>query len=409
MKRIRYTIIQSLLLLCCTVLLLGACKDDDEPARKRGKAQTTLVIYMAAENSLYKYVTDDLREMALAAPKVSADCNVVVYLDDLDAPRLYTATAKGGFAEYRRLSERNSADATVFEQTMKEITGEFPAEHYNLVMWSHGSGWVMQKHEGKRHNTIAIDNSDNTGSNTGTEMNISEMRQALEKLGLHWDCILFDACHMQCVESDYELRNLTDYIIASPAEIPGEGAPYQLVIPYLIAGKGTVEGVTESYFRYYENSDGLLLSVVKTSELENLLRVTQQVCPDFYTQAFSFPTDDIQRYGSFSARPKWRPEYHDMGSAMYRMLDAAAYNTWRAQLERTVCIRKFTNFWFSELTPYVDPLNPSKRLLEPVISDPDHVAIIAMFIPNSRYDERTSMNEDIKQTLWYRDFTSKDE
>ena len=38
--------------------------------------------------------------------------------------------------------------------------------------------------------------------------------------------IFADCCNFMCLESIYELRQVADYIIGSPAEIPEIGAPY---------------------------------------------------------------------------------------------------------------------------------------------------------------------------------------
>ena len=40
---------------------------------------------------------------------------------------------------------------------------------------------------------------------------------------------------MQSVEVVYQLRNRADYFIGSPTEIPGPGAPYEVVVPALFA------------------------------------------------------------------------------------------------------------------------------------------------------------------------------
>ena len=101
-------------------------------------------------------------------------------------------------------------------------------------MWSHGSVWIPPaKAPGKISKTIGVDNNMNNETNYGSELEIPDMRKELEEIGVHWDYIFFDACFMQCVETAYELRSLTDYIIASPADIPVLGAPYDKIMDCL--------------------------------------------------------------------------------------------------------------------------------------------------------------------------------
>ena len=46
---------------------------------------------------------------------------------------------------------------------------------------------------------------------------------------------------MQCVESAYALRGAVEWIIASLAEIPGNGALYSTLVPRFFQNDGTVE------------------------------------------------------------------------------------------------------------------------------------------------------------------------
>lgn len=61
-------------------------------------------------------------------------------------------------------------------------------------------------------------------------MNIDDLHEALQVLP-KLDFLLFDACFMESVEVAYALRDCGDYMISSPTEIPGVGAPYEDVVP----------------------------------------------------------------------------------------------------------------------------------------------------------------------------------
>ena len=49
----------------------------------------------------------------------------------------------------------------------------------------------------------------------------------------HLKFIMADCCNFMCLENLYELRDVCDYIIGSPAEIPAQGAPYYDIVPSL--------------------------------------------------------------------------------------------------------------------------------------------------------------------------------
>ena len=390
---------QKIYLIGCALflLLLTGCKEEEklqpEPVRK----DMTVVVYIAAENSLSRFYHSDLAEMESVADQIPLDCNFLVYVDSSTLPAIYLLNAQQGKVTYRTLNEEDSCTPATFGKNIWDIVQEFPAEHYGLVMWSHGSGWIPPaKAPGKIAKTIGVDNNMNNETNYGSELEIPDMRKELEEIGVHWDYILFDACFMQCVETAYELRSLTDYIIASPAEIPVLGAPYDKIMDCLTE-KDTewATHLAEKYYEDYKDNAGLVISTVKTSELDSLLQVTKRAFPDFYDKAAGFSSEGIQPYCAYSMSSVWKPEYFDMGSAMHQMLPPGDYEEWRAQMERTVITRLSTPRWGSVFSNYFSP----------TIVDEAHNALMSIFIPYPKYDANTKYNTAVRETLWYKDFT----
>lgn len=381
-----------LYLLCFALSLAFVSCGHDDPEPTPSRMRRTVIVYMAAENSLSRFTSSDINEMIEAAGTVPLDCNFVVYLDNAsDETQVFTISAQGGQALHKNLTERNSCDPDVFKSTMQEILTDFPADTYSLVMWSHGSGWIPTP---KR--TIGIDNNRNNYQNLGSELEIPEMRKALESLGVHWDYIFFDACFMQCVETGYELRNVADYVIGSPAEIPGNGAPYGTIMPELTGttNDASILSLVEKYYNAYASEDGLVISAVKTKELPQLLNVTKSLVPDYYTKAYSLPTEGIQMYCPYHFMASNKPEYFDMASTMNQMLSTDSYAQWEKQMHQTVFVRRFSDKWYSIYESYF-----SSR-----ITDPTHIAALSIFIPNQKYDEEATYNEYIKEMQWYQDF-----
>ena len=390
---------QKIYLIGCALflLLLTGCKEEEklqpEPVRK----DMTVVVYIAAENSLSRFYHSDLAEMESVADQIPLDCNFVVYVDSSTLPAIYLLNAQQGKVTYRTLNEEDSCTPATFGKNIWDIVQEFPAEHYGLVMWSHGSGWIPPaKAPGKIAKTIGVDNNMNNETNYGSELEIPDMRKELEEIGVHWDYIFFDACFMQCVETAYELRSLTDYIIASPAEIPVLGAPYDKIMDCLTE-KDTewATHLAEKYYEDYKDNAGLVISTVKTSELDSLLQVTKRAFPDFYNRAAEFSSEGIQPYCAYTMSSAWKPEYFDMGSAMHQMLSPGDYEEWRAQMERTVITRLSTPRWGSVFSNYFSP----------TIVDEAHNALMSIFIPYPKYDANTKYNTAVRETLWYKDFT----
>ena len=90
-KRILILPMQKIYLIGCALclLLLTGCKEEEklqpEPVRK----DMTVVVYIAAENSLSRFYHSDLAEMESVADQIPLDCNFVVYVDSSTLPAIY--------------------------------------------------------------------------------------------------------------------------------------------------------------------------------------------------------------------------------------------------------------------------------------------------------------------------------
>jgi len=371
-------------------LLLAACNDSIPVPEDNTPARRTVIVYMMAENSLNRFAQSDISEMLRAADQIPEDCNLVVYLDNTLTPVIFTISAAQGQSTWKTLPEEVSTDSAVFQRNIQEIVKHYPAENYSLVLWSHGTGWLPQPNR-----AIGVDNNLNSSTlNSGSELEIPALRGALEQVGVHWDYIFFDACFMQCVEIDYELRNLADYIIASPAELPAGGAPYVDIMSSMMADENAAEGIVENYFNVYAKNKGLVISAVKCDEMGNLLTATRRAVPDFYTLGYNLDTYGIQPYCIFIQQSYWKPEYYDMGSVMNAMLDPDAYNTWQEQMQKTICQNRFTTYWTSDFSSF----GFNARII-----DSNHCTTLSIFVPNEKYTD-LGYNEDIKQYAWYKEY-----
>jgi len=122
-------------------------------------------------------------------------------------------------------------------------------------------------------------------------MNITQMAQALKGLP-KFDFIFADCCHMMTAEVGYELRDVTSYLIGSPSEIPGYGAPYDVIIPQLFKnGRELYRGIIDTYYNYYMEryiakksrweGYSVPLSVIDTRYIVQLAQATRDVLSQF--------------------------------------------------------------------------------------------------------------------------------
>lgn len=338
------------------IILLSACKDEMELPRE--PLRRTVVVYMMAENSLSSLAQADLAEMRAALGQIPEDCELVVYLDNSRTdvrPQIISFTPSGGEQVMLHYgTDPVSTDSLTMLNALRYIIRERPARSYGLVLWSHATGFAPAPRR-----TIGIDNGRNTYSDTGLEMEITTLRGVLEQVGVQWEYIFSDACFMQGVEVAYELRRLTRWLVASPAEIPGAGAPYDVLMPHLFLDEDAAQAIAQGYFDAYKSTSGLLISAVRTDRLDALLTATRPLLP---AGLEGLPTDSIQAYCAYSPLTGWKPEYYDMASAMNRWLSPEDYVLWFQVLKAAVPLRLASASWLTSYpSVYASTLHDSKH------------------------------------------------
>ena len=377
MKRI------ALLIIYICTLLCQSCHDRKEDMPKpMPEAERTIIVYAAAENSLASFATSDSAEMASAAGSIPEGCNLVLYMDRNTLPTITWMSKKDGVRLWHRYrNDQDSADSLVMLRTLSKIVKEFPAKRYGLVLGSHASGWIP------RRKTFGIDNNSNSQySNRGTEMEIPTLRRVLEQLP-HMDFILFDACMMQSAEVAHELRQVTDYLIGSPSEIPGEGAPYDRIMLPMMQGNATE--IAEQYYQYFTDRQGVALSVVDCRQMDSLAMVTAPLIERFWAGRAEVDVLGVQRYHTFETSAH-NPEAQDIRGMMHKLLPDSIYEAWEQVLLRTVVWHKATYSWDS-----VYPGNEHHTL-----TDSEFYSGLSMFVPQEKY-EPYGWNLAFHNTSWY--------
>lgn len=344
-------------------------------------AEHVVLVYMEAQNSLWSDAYSDLEEIEAARKDIPSDCRVAVFLDGftqggcIQTPRLLTYTSKESKEVLTYPSQMNSADSATMVAVLDRMARLFPARKYSLVLWSHGTGWVPAKKTRTR----------SFGSDNGMEMDIPVLRGVLEQLPrLNLQYILFDACFMQSIEVAYELRDVTRWVIGSPAEIPGKGAPYDLAMKNLC--KADAEGIVQDYHRGYKDPYGAPLSAICTNRLEMLAKATASVLPACFAERSTPSCEGVQRYDGRIGRT----EMYGMKSAMYHLLDEETYAHWAEVFDWAVPVQSPVGSWITLNSDYP----PAK------LTDPEHYGGVSIFLPSSRYDSK-GYNTFFQTYQWY--------
>lgn len=389
--------------LICTMLLLFSMTSCNRLEDKGTHSYNrTVLVYIAAENTLASFFRSDINEMMQAVDDIPENSRLIIYLDDTQMPRLISIERdqEGNPTQktlHQYTTDLDSGDPETLHQAMTWVTKHYPACSYGLVLWSHGDGWVVANTDTPPvQRSICIDNNQNTSySDNGSKMDIAEIVEVLDAFP-RLEFILFDACFMQSVEVAYELRHNAKSIVASPAEIPAPGAPYHRIVKPMFANPFDATKIADEYFKAYNDDDresalqdyGVLLSVIDCDLLEDLASVTAEMIIKYADKENTLEMNDIQRY---CPRPtKSRPNFYDMNAYMTRLItDEADYLRWRKALDSAIPYAASTPWWYSIYS------NQGREMV-----DLDVYSGISCYVPQSE-DSYTELNALFRTTSWY--------
>ena len=376
------------------MLPLTSCNDDIPQPDEKLKGNT-VIVYMGAENRLQNFSRNDLDEMHMGRKDIPEDCQVVVYRDAELKPSIFLINSKGMTTWKEYTNEMDSADPATMESVLKEIVQKFPSEKYSLILWSHGSGWMDDPNNSR---AIIVDNNKNSFSDIGNWLNISELSNILASLP-RMEYIFFDACYMQSVEVASQLYNHTPYIIGSPTEIPGEGAPYHHIMGALC--QANPQGIINGYASYYGTSKGVLLSAVSCTNFPAFCTETAKYIPSAFSKKDMPRTAGIQIYapafGTSSSTQNTMPVPYDMRSAMYRALSEEDFAAWEMAWKKAILYPTWAESWESS---YRDVNGKNYGPFHRTMQDSEHYGGISMNIPNEKYDSK-GWNAQFRLTPWY--------
>ena len=226
--------------------------DEPEPTPDPQLATRTVLVYMVADNSMSAFDTDDIKEMKEGFGMAGVDParhNLLVYVDDYsNNPTLYRITqdATGLVTDeivYEYPADHDSSSPSVIKDVILRAKAECPAQSYGFVYWSHGEGWIPYPVPTKSVTPMAGIELKWIGIDT-TRTNILELGATLKAgFGQKLSFLLLDACYMLSVETLYDLRDAADWVISSPTEIPGPGAPYNVLVPEMLYNSNSTYSV----------------------------------------------------------------------------------------------------------------------------------------------------------------------
>lgn len=229
----------------------------------------TYMVYLDGDNNLEAAAVDDFLELSSVGS--TSQVAVVAQMDRIggydttyddwtDTRRFYiTSGMTPAAANGTSIGEVNMGAQATLVAFVQWATANYPANHYALILWDHGSGWRSRALDNPVTQGIAYDD-----SSGGDGLSMTELRSALSTLtaaGANpFDLIGMDACLMALIEVDDQLRPYADVRVTSQEAEPNDGAPQDAILAALVGNPtmtapalGTV--YVDEYYASYGNDE----------------------------------------------------------------------------------------------------------------------------------------------------------
>lgn len=386
---LKYIRLLFVILLCS--LFFASCSECDIPEEDDDRtARSTLLVYMMAENNLDNWSKKDLNELFAGAKYVPDDCDLFAFVDNNSTPFILRYYSKNGVSACDTVIEYKedfySSDIVEMGSVLDDLLSKYPTEKLNLVLWSHGDGWM--KFNKVKSRAIGYDNGENSTSGLPSKasIEIEDLALLLEGLEIPVETLMFDACFMQCVEVAYELRNSCKYILASPAEIPANGAPYDNMIKEFFATEINPYGLMMSYANGYSVSKGVVLSVIECAHIEQFAECVAAFVPQYFPYGKKIDTSNLFAY--LKKHSSW-PEFFDMNGIAKSFFTAEDYAEWKNSFNKmVVCSYAADNWETMYSSSYIAAVNK------------EQFGGVSMYLPMED-GRHYSLNNDFATLSWY--------
>lgn len=335
--------------LTCLVAL-SSCVKLDTP-RPQSFSRTVLLYLACDGNGLQWYAEGDLANLVRGYLPIRTDKDealLVFYDDGSENPALhrYYVTSEGlVYKELVKLYDNgfNSADTDNLKRVLDDVEYFYPSERRGLILWSHGTGWLPPGYYANPKEGRSVSKS--FAQEVGCEMDIRDLADVLTR---HYEFILFDSCLMATVEVAYQLREKTDYLIASCAEILVDGFPYSTIgqdFFYDHTGKGpaALQDICKQYYDFYNAQTGAnrtaTVSLIDCSKLDELAAVSRKIFAAHKADMPLVNPSAVQHY--YTGNKHW---FYDLTDYVKQFATESELSEFKAAMDRCV-LSKYATEW----------------------------------------------------------------
>lgn len=366
------------------IALVSACSE--EAIDITTVNQQTVLVYMPWSGSeskagLYHNFLDNLDSIEVAIERKGGlgKSRLLVFISETaSSSKLYEVTYEDQQIKHKDIKQYSGHDYTSVDgiaQVLNDAKKAAEALNYALIVGCHGTGWthindwqdypnnaksqvptqldthevqwpVKQVYEDSPYELTRFYGS---VSDMSYSTDIESLAEAIRLAGLHMQFILFDDCYMANAEVAYELRDVTNFLIASTSEVISIGMPYADMWTSLATPTPNYNAAVSAFYEFYNNYSTPCgaLSAIDCRQMDELASIMKQI-NEHYTLADSL-LESIQLLDGFNV-----PIFYDMGDYIEKLCtDPYLYEKFSTQLSKTVVSKATTSRLYSFL--YIIP------------------------------------------------------
>lgn len=365
-------------------------------------ATHTMLLYMPGRDLLkfYKQNIDGLLK-ALGA-NVPGDGRIVIcYQPDTQTQaEMYEAYFDAqkqtpALTPLKSYTDFSAADPVCVRDMLADVERLAPAQHYGIIIGCHGKAWVPADQGALRYSARMSQELEELWTpapgalvtrsfgDTAYSIDITDFAAAVAAQNYRTEYLLFDACFMANIETLYDLRGCTDYVIAAPCEIMGEGFPYERAMPWFFTDGGKAYDLTkvcEAFWNFYTHeatTKSGCISLAVMAEMEGMKQIMRRI----NSAPIKSYAEELQSYEGMSSHI-----FYDLGHWVELVCnDVGLKDEFKTQLDKAFpkAARLNTPEFYSAYNSRMNPVT--------------YYSGVSFSAPSNKYVEEN------KQTSWYRD------
>lgn len=274
-----------MLLLVASILCFISCTTEESEDVNDINKQT-VVVFMPwsgtqSNQGLYSYFLQNLDSIESAIKtKGSMSGRVLVFLStSANESSLYEITYENKEIQHTTLQTYTGNLYTTSEgitQILNDVQSNAFALNYAMIIGCHGCGWTFKDDwesypYRSKINPVSFTTAPSMAksakataqypttrfygsvSDNNYATDIPVLAQGIKGAGIKMQYILFDDCYMANVETAYELKDVTNYLIGSTSEVLSIGMPYQTMWSSLATATPAYQTAVTAFNTFYSN------------------------------------------------------------------------------------------------------------------------------------------------------------